>query len=120
MGKYIAIRNGRTIKKYNLGRVTLPMTDIANHLYRLDEVMFHMDRGSGDSILFTELESTQFYGDGRKYIDPNDTIAMMDTSPNGTKKVYRWNKLTDGGGMVYVYMAIAVILVLSFIGGQFK
>ena len=96
------------------------MTDIANHLYRLDEIMFHVDKGTGDAIMFTDLESTQFYGDGKTYIDPNVTIAMMDTSPSGAKKVYRWNKLTSGNGMTYVYMAIAVIMVISFIGGMFK
>lgn len=118
MRKYIAIRDGRSIKKYNLSKVIAPMTTIGGHLYRLDAVTFHMDKGSGDAIQFTDLESTQFYGDGNIYIDPNDTMAMLDTVPNGTKKVYRWNKLTAGNGMVYVYMAIAVIMVLSFIGKE--
>ena len=118
MKKYIAIKDGRSIKKYNLSKVIAPMTTIGGHLYRLDSVMFHTDKGSGDAIQFTDLESTQFYGDGNVYIDPNDTMAMLDTVPNGTKKVYRWNKLTAGNGMVYVYMAVAVIMVLSFIGKE--
>lgn len=118
MRKYIGIRDGRSIKKYNLSKVIAPMTTIGGHLYRLDAVMFHTDKGSGDAIQFTDLESTQFYGDGNVYIDPNDTMAMLDTVPNGTKKVYRWNKLTAGNGMVYVYMAVAVIMVLSFIGKE--
>ena len=118
MRKYIAIRDGRSIKKYNLSKVIAPMTTIGGHLHRLDAVMFYNDKGSGDAIQFTDLESTQFYGDGNIYIDPNDTMAMLDTVPNGTKKVYRWNKLTAGNGMVFVYMAVAVIMVLSFIGKE--
>lgn len=117
MRKYVAIRDGRSIKKYNISKITNPMTIIRNHLYRLDEQMFHLDRGSGDAIMFTDLDSTQFYGDGKVYIDPNETMAILDTAPDGAKKeVKRWNNLTDGGGMTYIYMAVGLVIVLSAIG----
>lgn len=42
MRKYVAIIEGRGIKKYNLSKVTLPMTTIRSHLYRTDEKLFHL------------------------------------------------------------------------------
>ena len=116
MRKYLAIIEGRSIKKYNLSKIISPMTVVRKHLYRTDEQLFHLEKGGGDAIEFVDLESTQAYGDGMTYSDPDETIAVLDTAPNLKGKVAVWNKLTDGGGMQIMYIAFALIAVIFVIG----
>lgn len=118
MRKYLAIIEGRGIKKYNLSKITLPMTTIRSHLYRTDERLFHLDKGSDQAIEFVELENTQVYGDG-EYLNPDETIAVLDTAPSLNKKVANWSSLTNGGGMNFIYMALGVIMVIYVVYGIF-
>lgn len=120
MKKYIAIKEGRTIKKYNLSKIATPMVMIRDHLYTLHEFEFHLDKGCGDAIKFTDLESTQYYGDAERYINPDETIAVLDTAPNLKQKVKVWNRLTDGGGMTVIYAALGIIMVIYVIGMMLK
>lgn len=116
MRKYVAIIEGRSIKKYNLSKITLPMTVIRNHLYRTDERFFHLEKGGDQSIEFVDLENTQIYG-VPEYINPDETIAVLDTAPNLKGKVAIWNRLFDGGGMNFIYVALGVIMVIYVLWG---
>lgn len=116
MRKYLAIMEGRTIKRYNMDRITLPLTAVRQHLYRTDDHLFHKERGSNVSIEFVELENTQTWGDGQ-YLDPDETIAILDTAPSVKAKVATWSKLTNGGGMNFVYLALGVIMIIYTVYG---
>lgn len=116
MKKYLAIIEGRGIKKYNLSKINAPMTIVRKHLYRTDEHLFHLDKGGEVAIEFVELESTQVFGDGKTYVDPDETIAILDTAPNLKKKVAVWNRLTDGGGMPFIYVALGIIMMVYVVG----
>lgn len=115
MKKSIGMIEGRSIKKYRLGKVTLPLTVIRKHLVRTDEAYFHRDCEGEESILFTEIGSTQFYGDGSKQVNPDDAIALLDTSSNNKKNV-GYLPMIINNPMVLVYGAVAIILVASIFG----
>lgn len=116
MRKYLGIMEGRTIKRYNMDRITLPLTAVRQHLYRTDEFCFHKERGSNISIEFVQLENTQVWGDGQ-YLDPDETIAILDTAPSVKAKVANWSKLTNGGGMNFIYLALGVIMIIYTVYG---
>lgn len=118
MKKYIAIVEGRSIKLYNLSKITSPMVVIRNHLHRVDEHLFYLEKGSNRAIVFTELESTQVYSDGNTYVDPDEAIAIFDTAPDLKKKVAVWNRVMDGGGMPFVYICLGFIMVAYFLWGM--
>lgn len=116
MKKYIAIIEGKRIKKYRLGTVGLPLTVVRKHLYRTDDQLFHKDLESDEAILFTELESTQAYGDGETVIEPDDAIAILDTSYSSGKKSVGYISLIIANPMLLVYGAVAIVIVLSVLG----
>lgn len=117
--KSIAIIEGMRIKRYNLGSMVLPMTVVRKHLFRTDERYFYIDRTNGESILFTDLESTQAYGNGNEYIDPNDTLALLDTAPTSKNASVGHLSLLIENPMVLVYAAVAVVILLSAFGVKF-
>lgn len=117
MKKCVAIIEGRGIKKYNMSKIALPMTIIRNHLYRTDEELFHLEKGGDQAIEFVELENTQVFGSGRDYLDPDETIAILDTAPDLKGKVANWSKLTNGGGMGFIYYVLGIIMVIYVIYG---
>lgn len=118
MKKSIAIIEGRRIKKYRLGAVGLPLTVVRKHLYRTDDILFHKDLNSDESILFTELESTQAYGDGRpeSVLDPDEAIAILDTSYSSGRKAVGFVNMIIANPMILIYGAVAVVVVLSVFG----
>lgn len=120
MPNYIALKTGKTIKKYNVGKALLPMTIIRKHLYRTDLKNFHEIIGTADNIMFTDLESTQYYGDGLDYVDPDDTIAMLDTAPTSNNNSVGIISMFVGNPMVFVYAAIAIVILVTVVGGFFK
>lgn len=114
--KSIGIIEGMTIKRYNLGRMVLPMTVIRKHLFRTDERYFYIDRYTGESLMFTDLESTQAYGDGDTYIDPDDTLSFLDTAPSGKSAAIGFLPMIIKNPMVIIYGMVAVIVLLSVLG----
>lgn len=116
MKKYICIIEGRRIKKYRLNAVGLPLTVVRKHLYRIDDRLFHKDLSSDESLLFTELESTQAYGDGQTVIKPDDSIALLDSSYSTGKKNISYISMLIANPMVLVYGAVAVVVLLSVFG----
>lgn len=120
MPNYIAIREGKSIKKYNLGKATLPMTIIRKHLFRTDLRLFHEIVGTDECIMFTELESTQAYGNGRDFVDPDDTIAFLDTAPTGKNSSVGFLGSFSANPMMFVYAAIGVVIIATMIGGWLK
>lgn len=114
--KSIGIIEGVTIKRYNLGRMVLPMTVIRKRLFRTDEQNFYIDRTSGEGIMFTDLESTQAYGDGHNYTDPDRTFAELDVAPSESKNSVGHLGMIIQNPMVLVYAAVAVIILLSAVG----
>lgn len=116
MKKYICIIEGRRIKKYRLGAVGLPLTVVRKHLYRTDDKLFHRDLESEEALLFTELESTQAYGDGTEAIKPDDAIAILDTSYSSGKKSVGYISMIISNPMLLVYGAVAIVIILSVFG----
>ena len=116
MRKAICIIEGNQIKKYRLGKVCLPLTVVRKHLYRTDDRFFHCDKESDECLLFVDLESTQVYGDGIEAVDPDDAIAMLDSSAGGGKKNVGFISLFMNNPMVFVYFAIGVVIILSAFG----
>lgn len=116
MKKYICIIEGRRIKKYRLGTVGLPLTVVRKHLYRTDDRLFHKDLESEEELLFTELESTQAYGDGTLVMQPDDAIAILDTSYSSGKKSVGFVNQIIANPMLLIYGAIAIVVVASIFG----
>ena len=114
--KSIGIIEGMTIKRYNLGKMVLPMTVIRKHLFRTDERYFHHDRTTGESIMFVDLESTQAYGNGEDYINPDVTIAYLDIAPSGKNHTIGHLSMIMQNPMVMVYFAVAIVILLSVLG----
>lgn len=56
------------------------------------------------------------FGNG-EYLNPDETIAILDTAPSLTKKVANWSSLTHGGGMNFIYIALGVIMVIYVVYG---
>lgn len=119
MRKYLAIIEGRSIKKYNMDRISLPLTIIRSHLYRTEERLFHLERGGDQAIEFVELENTQVLGSGEpgSYLNPDDVIAVLDTAPSMKGKVANWNSLINGGGMNFIYFILGIIMAVYVIFG---
>lgn len=88
------------------------MTIVREHLYRTDDRLFHHVKDSGEAIEFTELESTQVYGDGT-FLNPDDTIAMLRIAQHNHKKVMKLGGLLDGDPMKYIYIVVAIVILLS-------
>lgn len=116
MKKSIGIIEGMTIKRYNLGKMVLPMTIIRKRLFRTDECNFWIDRTTGEGIMFTDLESTQAYGDGKNYIDPDNTLAQLDVVPSQKNNSVGHLSMIVQNPMVLVYAAVAVIILMSAFG----
>jgi len=124
MRKYIAIIEGRRIKKFNLSKITLPLTVIRQHLYPTNDRFFHLEKGGDQAIEFTELENPEVYGSG-EFENPDEIIAVLDTAPSMKGKVAVWNRLIDGAtGMDFIYYALGIIMVIyviyGMINGAFK
>lgn len=120
MKKSIGIIEGRRIKRYYLGKNVLPLTVVRKHLYQTDDRFFHNDRASDESIMFTLLESTQAFGDGELYIDPDDALAVLDTAPskNGNGSV-GFISMFMNNPMMFVYLGIGVVVVFTGLGSLF-
>ena len=112
MRKAICIIEGGHIKKYRLGKVCLPLTVVRKHLYRTDDRFFHCNMETDECLLITDLESTQVYGDGKETIDPDDAIAILDTS-NGSKKNIGFVNSFIQNPMLFVYFGIGVVVIIS-------
>lgn len=105
-----------TIKRYNLGKMVLPMTVIRKRLFRTDECNFFIDRTSGESIMFTDLESTQAYSNVKNYIDPDNTFEQLDVVPSQKNNSVGHLSMIIQNPMVLIYAAVAVIILLSAVG----
>lgn len=116
MKKSIAIKEGGRIKKYRLGKVSLPLTVVNKHLYPSDDRFFHRDVESDNNLLFLDVESVQPYGDGSMQYDPDVGIALMDTDASGGKKNVGYLPMIVNNPMVLVYGAVAVVIIASVFG----
>lgn len=116
MKKSICVIEGRRIKKYRLGAITLPLTVVRKHLYPTDDKFFHRDQESEEALLLIELEATQPYGDGTMTFKPDDGIAILDTSYSTGKKGVGFISLIFNNPMVLVYGAVAIIVLLTALG----
>lgn len=116
MKKSICVIEGRRVKKYRLGAITLPLTVVRKHLYPTNDKYFHRDMESEQAILLVELESTQPYGDGTMTFDPDEAIAILDTSYSSGKKGVGFISLVINNPMVLVYGAVAVVVLLTVLG----
>lgn len=119
MLKSIGIIEGRRIKRYYLGKNVLPLTVIRKHLYQTYDLFFHNDLDSDESIMFTTLESTQAFGDGVLYIDPDDAIAILDTAPSKRNRSVGFLSMFTNNPMMFVYMAIGIVILFTVLGGMF-
>lgn len=115
MKKSICIKEGRRIKKYRLGSVIMPLTIVRKHLYPTYENLFYNDRDSDESLIFTDLESSQIYSDGNLFLDPDDAIAILDTMNNSRDKIGFAGTMINNP-MVFVYAGLGIVIVLTALG----
>lgn len=117
MAKFLCLIEGRTIKKYMLGKTGRPLTAVRSHLFRTDDKIFIHDRMSAESLLFYDLESTQPYSDGDLEVDSDKTMALIDIArTNGKRNVSVLGALSGLNPMTFIYIAIAGVILLSAVG----
>lgn len=114
MQKKLLLIEGRTVKAYNLGKASRAMTIVRQRLFRTDDRLFWCDFEGPDSIIIYDLDSTQPYGTGTKYLDPDTTMAFIDIArTNHKKNVGLISTINSLNGMTFVYIAVAIVILLS-------
>lgn len=116
MTKQLIIIDGKTAKCYKLSKNNRPMTTIRNRLFRTDDALFFKQKDESNSIIIYPLDSTQPYCRNEKYVDPDITMAMIDIGKTTHKNKGFVDKITGLDGMKWVYIAIAIIIILSVVG----
>lgn len=118
MTKNLIIIDGKTAKCYRLGKNNRPMTTVRGRLFRTDDGLFFGQEDSSDSMVIYNLDDTQPYSESSDvYLDPDKTMALIDVGKSGKNKYGGLvEQVKNMDGMKWVYIAVAVIIVLSVAG----
>ena len=118
MPKNLIIIDGKTAKNYRLGKNNRPMTVIKHRLFRTDDQFFFKQKDSADCVLIYQLDSTQPYTDDESsYLNRDMTMALIDVGRSTYGKSIGFvDKITGMDGMKWVYIAVAIVIVLSVAG----
>lgn len=115
MSRSLLIVTKTEIKRYTLGKDTRPMTTVRKRLYRTDErLMLHNVAGE-DEIIIYDVDSTQPYGSGKEYLDPDETMDLIDIGKRArTKNV---SHLSGARPEWIIYGIVGILVVVSLLSG---
>jgi hypothetical protein len=117
MSRSLLIVTKTEIKRYTLGKDTRPMTTVRKRLYRTDErLMLHNVAGE-DEIIIYDVDSTQPYGSGKEYLDPDETMDLIDIGKRArTKNVSHLSGINARPEWI-IYGIVGILVVFSLLSG---
>jgi hypothetical protein len=106
MTKYLVTMSKEKIIFRKITKVTRPIVQVYDKLYRVDDDLMIVNRTTGDTLIFYDANEQQPYGYGH-YLDPEFTKALIDSMKLAKGKPA---KLFDiNGGTITAIVLLAVI-----------
>ena len=118
MTKHLILIEGHSAKRYVLTKNVKPIVDVRSRTYRTDDKWCWKDKNGRDSVIIYDLDSNQPYDAGTEIINPDQTMCEIDLGKaNHSKNVTILGQLAGLDGMKWVYIAVAFIILFSFLSG---
>ena len=117
MTKGLILVEGHSAKRFVLGKNVKPIVDVRSRTFRTDDDWCWRDLKGKDCVIMYPIDSGQPYDRGDSIINPDETMAKIDLGKSShTKNVSSLGKIADMDGQKWVYIAVAVIIVLGAVG----
>lgn len=114
--KFLARVESDCIRWNAMKKGSRQMVSVANKLYRTDDRIQIKDCKSADAVVFYPVDSTQPIMPYPVFIDPDTTIAYMDSAKQSGNKKSIWMNLTPSHLMEYLGVAtVVLVLIYSFL-----
>lgn len=118
MSRSLIIVTKTDVKRYVLGKDTRPLTRVRRRLYRTDERLMLKNVAGDDEVVIYDVDSTQPYGNEDEYLDPDETMCMIDIGKKSrNKNVSTLGSLSSMNPNIIMYAIVGILVVYSLISG---